>query len=248
MNWSEKMKKVCVVVGGSSGIGEATIEKFQSEGYKVYNLDIKPSLNSSYYLKCDVTSPDAVKSAFDFIRYHDRYINNLVISSGIHLSGNVENTSLDAFQEIVDINVKGTYLILHYAIGLIKSHGGSIVLVSSEQAFVGKKNSFAYNLTKSAIASMARTIAIDYAPFNIRCTAVCPGTIDTPLYRKAISNAAQFNNLQLEKIHKEECEMQLLKRLGTPMEVAELINFLCSDKCGYITGSLHVVDGGYTTI
>jgi hypothetical protein len=123
---------------------------------------------------------------------------------------------------------------------------GSIVLLSSDQAIVGKRNSFAYNLSKSALASMAKTTALDFAEFNIRANAVCPGTIETPLYHKAIDQYCQKSGANKEEVHQEESELQPLGRLGKPNEVAELVLFLISDKSSFITGSLQLIDGGYT--
>lgn len=241
------MCKVCVITGGSHGIGEAASRLFSSQGYRVYNLDLQPG-NIGIFIECDVSSPDSVRNAFDEIRTHEKHVDFLVISAGIHFSGNVEATTVADFDRVLGINVKGAYLTTKESLSLMKEKGGSIVLVSSDQAFVGKKNSFVYNLSKSAVASMARTIAIDYATYNIRCNAICPGTIDTPLYRKALARASERLGVSLESLHREECSEQLLDRVGEASEVAEFIAFLCSDKAGFVTGSLHSIDGGYTTL
>jgi NAD(P)-dependent dehydrogenase (short-subunit alcohol dehydrogenase family) len=123
---------------------------------------------------------------------------------------------------------------------------GSIILMSSDQALIAKHNSFAYNLSKAALASMAKTTALDYATFNIRANAVCPGTIETPLYHQAIDNYCQKSGADKAEVHNEEASLQPLNRIGQPEEVAELVLFLASDKAKFITGSLQVIDGGYT--
>lgn len=240
------MRKICVVTGGSHGIGEAVAESFTSQGYYTYNLDLKPG-TFGHFIECDVASPECVENAFSLIYKDEIRIDSVVISAGVHFSGNVETTTVDDFDRIFSINVKGAYLAVKKCLPLMKDSGGSIVLVSSDQAFVGKRNSFVYNLSKSAVASMARTIAIDYAPYNIRCNAICPGTIDTPLYRAALSRASEKLGKSFDSLHREECNEQLLNRIGKASEVAEFIDFLCSDKAGFVTGSLHSIDGGYTT-
>jgi NAD(P)-dependent dehydrogenase (short-subunit alcohol dehydrogenase family) len=126
------------------------------------------------------------------------------------------------------------------------NNNGAIILMSSDQALIAKHNSFAYNLSKSALASMAKTTALDYAQFNIRANAVCPGTIETPLYHHAIDNYCQKSGADKADVHREEASLQPLNRLGKPEEVAELVFFLASDKAKFITGSLQVIDGGYT--
>ena len=123
---------------------------------------------------------------------------------------------------------------------------GAIVIVASDQALIAKGNSFAYNLSKHALASIAKTTAIDYAKFNIRANAVCPGTIETPLYHQAIDKYCQQSGADKAQVHQEEAALQPLGRLGKAEEVAELVSFLVSDKASFITGSLQVIDGGYT--
>ena len=123
---------------------------------------------------------------------------------------------------------------------------GAIILMSSDQALIAKHNSFAYNLSKAALASIAKTTALDYANFNIRANAVCPGTIETPLYHQAIDKYVKSSGADKDKVHQEEASLQPLNRLGQPEEVAELVLFLASDKAKFITGSLQVIDGGYT--
>ena len=123
---------------------------------------------------------------------------------------------------------------------------GAIILMASDQAVIAKHNSFAYNLSKAALASMAKTTALDYAKFNIRANAVCPGTIETPLYHKAIDNYVARSGADKTQIHAEEAALQPLGRLGQAEEVAELTYFLASNKASFITGSLQMIDGGYT--
>jgi NAD(P)-dependent dehydrogenase (short-subunit alcohol dehydrogenase family) len=93
---------------------------------------------------------------------------------------------------------------------------------------------------------MARTTALDYADFNIRVNAVCPGTIETPLYHREINTWAETSGIDACDIHKDMAALQPLKRIGKPSEVANLVAFLASDEASFITGSLHSIDGGYT--
>jgi hypothetical protein len=93
---------------------------------------------------------------------------------------------------------------------------------------------------------MAKTTALDYAAFNIRANAICPGTIETPLYHTAIDKYCARSGANKANIHAEEAALQPLNRLGKPEEIADFISFLVSDKAQFITGSLQVIDGGYT--
>ena len=119
------------------------------------------------------------------------------------------------------------------------SHGSGVVInVASVQAFLSQQKVAAYTTAKSALLGLTRSIAVDYSP-TIRCVAVCPGTIDTPMLRDAIALSPNPDAVMQECI-----DMHLLKRIGSPQEVAELILFLCSDKASFITGQAIRIDGG----
>ena len=240
------MEKTCIVTGGSSGIGLSVVKLFLANNYRVFNLDMQPS-EFGEFCSCDITNLEQVTKIIDGITQHHN-VDTLVSNAGIHFSATIEDTSEEELDNIFSINVKGAYAAMKAVIPNMKQNqSGSIILISSEQALVGKPNSFAYSLTKTALASMAKTTALDYAAFNIRANAVCPGTIETPLYHKAIDNYCEKSGANKEEIHQEEAKLQPLGRLGQPEEVAELVLFLASDKATFITGSLQVIDGGYTT-
>lgn len=237
--------KTCILTGGSSGIGEAIAKRFSENGFNVFNLDLTVGRYGTF-IQCDVTEHEQVKTAIAEIAQHHT-IDVLVSNAGIHYSGTIEQTTLADFERVFDINVKGAYSAVQAVLpNMKKNNNGAIILIASEQALVAKSNSFAYNLSKSALASMAKTTAIDYAKYNIRANAVCPGTIETPLYHAAIDRYCQRSGADKSKVHKEEAALQPLGRLGQPSEVAEMVWFLASDNASFITGSLQVMDGGYT--
>ena len=239
------MKKVCVITGGSSGIGLSIVNLMLKEDYLVFNLDISPS-KVGEFCSCDITNTKQVTDVIERIS-KKHTIDVLVSNAGIHFSANIENTSEADFDAVLNLNVKGAYAAIKAVLPNMKANKkGSIILMSSDQAIIAKQNSFAYNLSKAALASMAKTTALDYAAYNIRANAVCPGTIETPLYHQAIDNYCQKSGANKAEVHREEARLQPLNRLGQPEEVAELVLFLASDKAKFITGSLQVIDGGYT--
>lgn len=239
------MKKTCIVTGGSSGIGLSIVELFIRKNYQVFNLDLQAS-DVGEFIPCDVTDTVQVKNIIEKIA-KEHTIDVLVSNAGIHFSGNIENTSEAELDKVLSINVKGAYSAIKAVLPTMKANNnGAIVLMASDQALIAKQNSFAYNMSKAALASMAKTTALDYASFNIRANAVCPGTIETPLYHQAINNYCQRSGADSQQVHAEEAALQPLGRLGQPEEVAELVYFLASDKAKFITGSLQVIDGGYT--
>lgn len=240
------MKKTCIITGGSSGIGLSIVRLFIANNYHVFNLDLQPS-ELGEFRQCDIADVTHVTSIIDKIS-SEHHIDVLVSNAGIHFSATIENTSEAELDKVFAINVKGAFAAIKAVLPNMKANkNGAIILMASDQALVAKHNSFAYNLSKTALASMAKTTALDYASFNIRANAVCPGTIETPLYHHAIDNYCQRTGADKAKIHQEEAMQQPLGRLGQPEEVAELVLFLASDKAKFITGSLQVIDGGYTT-
>ena len=241
--------KICVITGASSGIGESIAKKLEQDGFHVFNLDLKPGKFGTFK-HCDVTNHQQVIDIISSIAIeHGKTngIHGLVCNAGIHFSANIENTSEEELLRVFNINVKGAFSAIQATIPFMKQNNtGSIVIVSSDQALIAKGNSCAYNMSKAALASLAKTTAIDYAPYTIRANAVCPGTIETPLYRKAIDNYCARSGADKAQVHAEEAALQPLNRLGQPEEVAELVSFLISEKSQFITGSLQVIDGGYT--
>jgi hypothetical protein len=174
-------------------------------------------------------------------------IDVLVSNAGRHLSADIEATDEATLDKLLALNVKGAYAALQAVLPQMRQqHAGAIILIASDQALIAKKNSFAYNLTKHALASMAKTTALDYARFSIRVNAVCPGTIETPLFHQAIDRYCANSGADKAAVVADEAAQQPLGRLGQPEEVAALVAFLASDNARFITGSLQLIDGGYT--
>lgn len=245
------MSRVCVITGGSFGIGRAVVERFLEQGYQVFNLDLKPTdvvEDLSTYIQCDVSASDQVTRAVAQIKARVGRIDVLVSNAGVHFSATLEDTSDTEFERVMGINVKGAFYLLKAVLPMMKAQrSGSIVLVGSDQSLIAKKNAFVYNMSKAALASMAKTTALDYAAYGVRANIVCPGTIETPLYHQAIDRYCQRTGADAATVHADEAALQPIGRIGQPEEVAALIAFIASDEAKFITGSLQVIDGGYTT-
>jgi NAD(P)-dependent dehydrogenase (short-subunit alcohol dehydrogenase family) len=166
----------------------------------------------------------------------------------MHFSASIENTSESDFTKVFNLNVKGAYLVTQAVLPYMKQQQNGVILyIGSDQSTVGKSNSFIYNISKHALASMAKTTALDYASFNIRANTLCPGTIETPLYHKAINAYCEKSGADPILVHAQEAALQPLKRIGQPDDVAAMALFLASNDAAFITGSLQAIDGGYTT-
>ncbi len=243
-------KKVVVISGGSSGIGESIVNKFLSNNYFVYNLDIKDNLRfqkliNYKYLCTDVSLENKVKETVTLIINESRVIDILILNAGKHLSANIENTTTDDLYELLNLNLLSAYWLIQNTIACMKQNGGSIITIGSDQSSVAKTNSTVYGMTKAALFHLTKSTALDYAKFNIRANCLGVGTIDTPLYRDAISKYSERSGIDLNLIEQNEAQEQPIGRVGQASEVAELVYFLCQDNVSYITGALIPIDGGY---
>lgn len=236
--------KTAVITGAANGIGAACAKLFFDNGANVCLLDIATDdsgMSNKRWLhqQCNVADEAAVKKAMDNTYTQFGRINFLVNNAGIQRYGSVTETSLNEWDEIMNVNLKSLFLCSKYAVPYMqKNPAGVVVNMSSVQAFVSQQKVAAYTTAKTAILGLTRSIAVDFAP-HIRCVAVCPGTIDTPMLRNAIALSPDPEAVMQECI-----DMHLPKRIGTPEEVAELVLFLCSDKASFINGTAIRVDGG----
>ena len=248
------MSKIALITGGSTGIGLASVTKLLENNYKVISLDkISPDKNLNFtntnftHLSCDLSDAKSVEMCIKkAIKIYGK-IGYVFSNAGVHLSANIENTSIEDLHRIININLKGTLYLLKFIIPHMKENKfGRIIFNSSDQAFVGKPNSTVYGATKAAVSQIAKSIAIDYSAYNIYSNAICPGTIDTPLYQNAINNYHVKSKIPLEKIHEEEAKLQPSGRIGRADEVANLVAFLFSQDSDFINGANLPIDGGYT--
>jgi NAD(P)-dependent dehydrogenase (short-subunit alcohol dehydrogenase family) len=118
--------------------------------------------------------------------------------------------------------------------------------MGSDQVFIGKGSSTVYGLSKAAIGQLTKSLAIDYAPHNVRVNCICPGTTDTPMLAPSIERFHQMSGTPIEEIYEMLKKAQPIQRLGTVEEIAKAVVFLLSDDCPYMTGALVCADGGYT--
>ncbi|PLS02774.1 SDR family NAD(P)-dependent oxidoreductase [Neobacillus cucumis] len=244
--------KTAIVTGGGGGIGRATALRFAKEGAKVVVADID-SVNgeetvkyirelggSSFFVETDVTNPEQIKELIEVTvsKYDGLHI--MFNNAGI---GNSEVRSVDLSVEewdrVIDINLKGVFLGIKYAVPeLIKSGGGSIINTSSLLGLKGQKFVSAYNASKAGVVLLTQNASLEYGKYNIRINAIAPGVIDT----KIIDNWKQ-NERKWPIISR----ANALGRIGTPDEVANAVLFLASDEASFITGTTLSVDGGGLT-
>ena len=233
-------KSVAAVTGGSTGIGRATVEAFLTRGIQTYTLGIERTMKDTEmdrFIQCDVSRQMDVEAAFQIIESDTGHLNYLINNAGVLSYGSVLDTEESEWDRVMNINLKGAFLCAKSAIPLMKQNA-VIVNVASVQAFVAQPIVAAYCTSKTALLGLTRSIAIDFGP-RIRCVAVCPGTIDTPMLHSALEEASDPNAMMEELV-----AGHLTGRVGKPEEIGALISFLCSEKCSFITGQAIRVDGG----
>jgi NAD(P)-dependent dehydrogenase (short-subunit alcohol dehydrogenase family) len=194
---------------------------------------------NALFILCDVSDEESIIDAFKNVEDKFGSIDVLVNNAGIQRYSTVTETSVEEWDLVMNVNLKSAFLCAKHSIPYMqKREQGVIINVSSVQAFISQQNVAPYTTAKTAMLGLTRSIAVDYGP-QIRCTAVCPGTIDTPMLRDSIALSPDP-----EEVYQECVDMHLLKRIGTPTEVGELIAFLASDKATFFTGQAIRVDGG----
>lgn len=250
--------KVAAITGGAKGIGKSICEVFARQGARVYLLDldekggeqvaqeIRQAGGKALFRKCNVANHDEVGEVFREIFQDTGQLNILVNNAGIAHIGNVETTSEADMDRIYQVNIKGVYNCLHFALPLLKqSGGGSILNLASVASVVGLNDRFAYSMSKGAVLTMTYAVAKDYLDFNIRCNAVGPGRVHTPFVDGYLRNTYPGREQEMfEKLSK----TQPIGRMGEPQEIAYLALYLCSEEAGFITGSFYPIDGGFITL
>jgi NAD(P)-dependent dehydrogenase (short-subunit alcohol dehydrogenase family) len=244
-------KHVAVVTGASSGIGRATAAVFAQNGYNVVAFgrneselvglreDTRDESGSIRIHLGDITENSQVDRLISETVDHFGRIDVLVNSAGIIKNGNIEDTTLDDFDKMLNINLRSVFYITQKCVPHLQPTKGSIVNVSSVAGTRAFPNILAYCVSKAAVDQLTRCTALELAPKGIRVNAVNPGVVVTNLHKRGgMSDEAYAKFVDNAK------NTHPLGRPGTPEEVAELIYFLGSEKSSWITGATYAIDGG----
>jgi NAD(P)-dependent dehydrogenase (short-subunit alcohol dehydrogenase family) len=253
------LDRVILVTGSSSGIGEACVERFAREGATVVGADLNPPAR-------DLDLPDdAEHVAFELLDVRDEgaiaglvrsivegygRLDGVVTAAGVAGGGPLHLLEAPEWDRVLDINLKGTYLTVKHAIDAMlarpprddggRAARGSIVTIASVEGLEGTAGGSAYNASKGGVVLLTKNVAIDYGRQGIRANCICPGFIDTPMFRGVFGHdSIEAVRADIEREHK-------LRRFGRPSEIAATALFLLSDDASFVTGVALPVDGGYT--
>jgi NAD(P)-dependent dehydrogenase (short-subunit alcohol dehydrogenase family) len=232
--------KVCVITGAASGIGAESVRMFDQEGATVVGVDVVAGSEGALALEADVTEEQQVIDMYQ--RVHDEFgrVDVLFNNAGINPPDDttVVETSIEAWQRVQDVNVRGVFLCCKHGIPhLLEGGGGSVINTASFVAVMGAAVSqISYTASKGAVLAMSRELGVEFARRGVRVNALCPGPINTPLLQELF--ASDPGKAARRLVHLP------MGRFGEPEEIAKAAVFLASDDSSYITASTFMVDGG----
>lgn len=244
--------KTCVITAAAQGIGRATVLAFAKEGAKVIatdiNLDLLQELQNEAenitieYL--DVTDKAQIQA---FAEKHSS-VDVLFNCAGWVPAGSILECDEAQWQRAFQINVDSMYhMIRAFLPSMLKNGKASIINMSSAASSIkGVPNRFSYSATKAAVLGMTKAIAADYITQGIRCNAICPGTVESPSLHQRIETQAKEQNKTVEEVYQQFVARQPMGRVGKTEEMAALALYLASDESAFTTGTINMIDGGWS--
>jgi NAD(P)-dependent dehydrogenase (short-subunit alcohol dehydrogenase family) len=244
--------RITLVTGGASGLGEAMVSRFASDGDTVIIADIDElkartiadNLNAlsrtAEAMTVDVTSEGEVAAMVDDINERHGRLDVMVCSAAVETRSSVVECTDADWQHVIDVNLKGPFLCMKHAIPLIaRGGGGAIVLMGSVLGSIGSPGYAAYCASKGALNNLCKQAAIEHAPDGVRVNVVSPSATDTGLFMQMASRQPEP-----QKIIDMVANNSPMRRLGSASEVADTVAFLCSPGAAYISGTIIPLDGG----
>jgi NAD(P)-dependent dehydrogenase (short-subunit alcohol dehydrogenase family) len=246
--------KVAVVTGGSIGIGAAIGRLFAQEGARVALLSrtaaagektaqaIRSQGGDCRFYVADVSKSDQVAKVAAQILKDYPQVDILVNNAGIWRPGRVVDLDEETWDSVLDTNLKGMFLVSrHFLPGMMERKAGVVINVSSVAGLVGAPDASCYAASKGGIVNLSRSMALDFAPYNIRVNCLCPGMTDTAQGVSVVAHYKPGGNQTEEKRN-----WQPLRHVGTADDVAKAALYIASDDAAFMTGSIFVLDGGLT--
>ena len=235
--------KTALITAAAQGIGRAAAELFASDCARVIatdiNLDLLQTLENCETRQLNVLDPDAIKALSEEVGP----VHILFNCAGYVHNGTILDCAEQDWQFSLDLNVTSMYrMIRAFLPGMLTTGKGSIINMSSVASSIkGAPNRFAYGMTKAAVIGLTKAVAADFVTQGIRCNAICPGTVQTPSLEERMRATGDY-----ETAYKNFVARQPMGRLGSAREMAELALYLASDASAFTTGTINVIDGGWS--
>jgi 2-hydroxycyclohexanecarboxyl-CoA dehydrogenase len=233
--------KTALVTGGASGIGRAIADRLRADGTHVATIDLTQS-DTDFSFVADITDRARVDEALDAARSALGPITILVNAAGMTSFRRFTNITFDEWKKVIDVNLHGVFHVTQAVLpDMLEAGWGRIVNISSSSTHSGSPFQGAYVAAKTAVNGLTKTLALEYGPQGITANVVPPGSIDTPMLRKAESDGLLGGSI-------EDIAARIpVRRIGQPEDIAATCAFLVSEEAGYITGQIVGVNGGRCT-
>lgn len=237
-------KRVAVVTGGASGIGQAMVELLLERGATTYVIDriSRGVPDGGIALQADVSDYDSMSAAIDEILSRGDGIDALFNNAGVLSQESVLTETLEVFDQVMAVNTRGVFIGMKLTLpGMLAAGRGAIVNTASAAGLIGLRERASYSASKGAVIALSRQAAVDYAAQGIRINCICPGTTRTSMFDEMLVAAEDPATLRAQLY-----DRQPIGRPASPREMAQAAVFLASEEAGYITGVALQVDGGWT--
>ena len=234
--------KVCVITGAASGIGAESARLFAAEGAKVVGVDVDEGAEGELAITADVTDEAQVRGVYEQAQEKFGRIDVLFNNAGINppWDRSILDTSLEEWEKVQDVNLRGVFLCCKYGIPYLLGSGGSVINTASFVAVMGAAVSqVSYTASKGGVLALSRELGVEFANRGVRVNAICPGPVDTPLLRELFSEDEAQAKRRLVHLP--------MGRFAEAKEIAQGALFLASDESSYVTASTFMVDGGLSS-
>ncbi|KVL37360.1 SDR family oxidoreductase [Burkholderia sp. MSMB1835] len=248
--------KRALVTAAGQGIGRATALRFASEGADVLATDINEAALVRLEADAERAGGRLVTRRLDVTDAHDiaalarseRAFDVLFNCAGYVHHGSILECDEDAWAFSLNLNVTSMYRLIRALLpAMLEAGGASIVNMASAASSVkGVPNRFVYGTTKAAVIGLTKAVAADFVERGIRCNAICPGTIESPSLAQRIEDQARTRHVSADEVRQAFVARQPIGRIGTADEVAALALYLASDEASFTTGTIHLIDGGWS--
>ena len=241
--------KVAIVTGAARGLGWAIAQRFVEEGAQVVLADVLDAQEqaaslggAAQFVRTDVRNETEVQALVDAAIAWRGRVDILVSNAGIEFAKSIEATTVAEWDDLMAVNLRGVFLCARNVIPVMRAQGGGVIVnMASELGVVGAGGVAAYCASKGGVVLLSKAMAIDHGPEGIRVNALCPGPVETELLQTVFDASAEPAELRASFVR-----ATVLKRLGTPQDVAAAALFLASDQSAFMAGTELIVDGGWT--